>query len=159
MMLKPKTIQRISTQQHLLEDSITRRKWICTELSGNIYRYTSHFWLMLSGTSQPVWWQFCPRWNIKKIQTGATGFHNDCVMYEVAYSPQQHILLYDYISLCGSNRKKYFSLAHYLSFLLYSIFYRSFRLNQSLCPTVNVFWIQICYWKPDLRSEFLHYQF
>lgn len=32
-----------------------------TELSGNIYRYTSHFWLMLSGRSQPVWWQFCPR--------------------------------------------------------------------------------------------------
>ncbi len=33
MMLKPKTIQRISTQQHLLEDSITGAQWICTELS------------------------------------------------------------------------------------------------------------------------------
>lgn len=59
-------------------------------------------------------------------------------MYEVAFSPQLHIFLYDYISLKVEAIEKKLSLAHYLSFLLYSIFYRSFRPNQSV-PSVNVF--------------------
>lgn len=69
----------------------------------------------------------------KTIQTGKTGFHNDCVMYEVVYSPQLHILLNDYISLqMEAIEKNVFCTIFKFLFTIYTIFYRGFRLSQSV---------------------------